>query len=152
MFAIVEASGRQFQLEAGRFVDVDLTDGKEGDQYVFESVLMLVDGDKSTVGKPFIDGAKVECKILGHGKNKKIIVYHMKPKKGTRKKQGHRQHYTRILIESIKLNDKVLAESKGDSKAPKPQAEPKKEVKAKADKKEAKPKAAEKPKAKKKAE
>ncbi len=152
MFAIVEASGRQFQLEAGRFVDVDLTDGKEGDQYVFESVLMLVDGDKSTVGKPFIDGAKVTCKILGHGKSKKIIVYHMKPKKGTRKKQGHRQHYTRILIESIKLNDKVLAESKGDSKAPKPQAEPKKEVKAKADKKEAKPKAAAKPAAKKKAE
>ncbi len=152
MFAIVEASGRQFQLEAGRFVDVDLTDGKEGDQYVFESVLMLVDGDKSTVGKPFIDGAKVTCKILGHGKSKKIIVYHMKPKKGTRKKQGHRQHYTRILIESIKLNDKVLAESKGESKAPKPQAEPKKEVKAKADKKEAKPKAAAKPAAKKKAE
>lgn len=152
MFAIVEASGRQFQLEAGRFVDVDLTDGKEGDQYVFESVLMLVDGDKSTVGKPFIDGAKVTCKILGHGKSKKIIVYHMKPKKGTRKKQGHRQHYTRILIESIKLNDKVLAESKGDTKAPKPQAEPKKEVKAKADKKEAKPKAAAKPAAKKKAE
>lgn len=152
MFAIVEASGRQFQLEAGRFVDVDLTDGKEGDQYVFESVLMLVDGDKSTVGKPFIDGAKVTCKILGHGKSKKIIVYHMKPKKGTRKKQGHRQHYTRILIESIKLNDKVLAESKGDSKAPKPQAEPKKEVKAKADKKEAKPKAAAKPAAKQKAE
>jgi large subunit ribosomal protein L21 len=152
MFAIVEASGRQFQLEAGRFVDVDLTDGKEGDQYVFESVLMLVDGDKSTVGKPFIDGAKVTCKILGHGKSKKIIVYHMKPKKGTRKKQGHRQHYTRILIESIKLNDKVLAESKGDTKAPKPQAEPKKEVKAKADKKVAKPKAAAKPAAKKKAE
>ncbi len=114
MFAIVEASGRQFQLEAGRFVDVDLTDGKEGDQYVFESVLMLVDGDKSTVGKPFIDGAKVTCKMLGHGKSKKIIVYHMKPKKGTRKKQGHRQHYTRILVESIKLNDKVLAESKAN--------------------------------------
>jgi large subunit ribosomal protein L21 len=140
-------------LEAGRFVDVDLTDGKEGDQFVFERVLMLVDGDKSTVGKPFIDGAKVECKILGHGKNKKIIVYHMKPKKGTRKKQGHRQHYTRILIESIKLNDKVLAESKGESK-PKPQAEPKKDAKAKTESKgkEAKPKSAQKPAAKIKAE
>ncbi len=153
MFAIVEASGRQFQLEAGRFVDVDLTDGKEGDQYVFANVLMLVDGDKSTVGKPYIEGAKVECKILGHGKNKKIIVYHMKPKKGTRKKQGHRQHYTRILIESIKLNDKVLAESKGESK-PKPQAEPKKDAKPKVESKgtEAKPKAAAKPQAKKQAE
>jgi large subunit ribosomal protein L21 len=151
MFAIVEASGRQFQLEAGRFVDVDLTDGKAGDKFVFERVLMLVDGDKSTVGKPFIEGAKVEGKILGHDKNKKIIVYHMKPKKGTRKKQGHRQHYTRILIESIKLNDKELA--KADEQSKKAKAEPKKEAKAKAEpKKEAKAKAAEKPAAKKKAE
>jgi large subunit ribosomal protein L21 len=150
MFAIVEAAGRQFQLEAGRFVDVDLTDGKEGDQFVFERVLMLVDGDNSTVGKPFIDGAKVEGKILRHDKNKKIIVYHMKPKKGTRKKQGHRQHYTRILIESIKLNDKVLAKSdeqaKPRAKAEKKEA-PAKEAKSKA---EAKPKAAAKPAAKKK--
>lgn len=151
MFAIVEASGRQFQLEAGRFVDVDLTEGKAGDKFVFERVLMLVDGDKSTVGKPFIDGAKVEGKILGHDKNKKIIVYHMKPKKGTRKKQGHRQHYTRILIESIKLNDKELAKADENSK-PKAKAEPKKEAKPKAEKKESKPKAAAKPAAKKNAE
>ncbi|MCC6977069.1 MAG: 50S ribosomal protein L21 [Candidatus Melainabacteria bacterium] len=150
MFAIVEAAGRQFQLEAGRFVDVDLTEGKEGDQFVFERVLMLVDGENSTVGKPFIDGAKVEGKILRHDKNKKIIVYHMKPKKGTRKKQGHRQHYTRILIESIKLNDKVLAKSDEQAK-PKAKAEkkeaPSKEAKTKA---EAKPKADAKPAAKKK--
>lgn len=149
MFAIVEASGRQFQLEAGRFVDVDLTEGEVGDKFVFERVLMLVDGDKSTVGKPFIDGAKVEGKILGHDKNKKIIVYHMKPKKGTRKKQGHRQHYTRILIESIKLNDKELAKADEQAKQ-KAKAEPnaaKAEPKAKA---EAKPKAAAKPQAKKK--
>lgn len=140
MFAIVEASGRQFQLEAGRFVDVDLTEGKEGDKFVFEHVLMLVDGDKSTVGKPFIEGAKVEGKILGHDKNKKIIVYHMKPKKGTRKKQGHRQHYTRILIESIKLNDKELA--KADDQARAKKAEPKKAAKAEPKAKaEAKPKA-----------
>lgn len=151
MFAIVEASGRQFQLEAGRFVDVDLTEGKAGDKFVFERVLMLVDGDKSTVGKPFIDGAKVEGKILGHDKNKKIIVYHMKPKKGTRKKQGHRQHYTRILIESIKLNDKELAKADENSK-PKAKAEPKKEAKPKAEKKESKPKAAAKSAAKKEAE
>jgi len=148
MFAIVEAAGRQFQLEAGRFVDVDLTDGKEGDQFVFERVLMLVDGDKSTVGKPFIDGAKVEGKILRHDKNKKIIVYHMKPKKGTRKKQGHRQHYTRILIESIKLNDKVLAKSDEQARPKKAEAKkdaPAKESKTKA---EAKLKAAAKPAAK----
>lgn len=116
MFAIVEAFGRQFQLEAGRFVDVDLTDGAEGDQFVFDRVLMLVDGEKSTLGAPFIDGAKVEGRILKHGKAKKIIVYHMRPKKGTRKKQGHRQHYTRVLIDTIKLNNEVL--SKSEEKAP----------------------------------
>jgi large subunit ribosomal protein L21 len=157
MFAIVEACGRQYQLEAGRFIDVDLTDAKEGDQFVFDKVIMLVDGDQSTVGAPFVSGAKVVGKVLVHGKNKKIIVYHMKPKKGTRKKQGHRQHYTRILIDSIKLNDKVLAKADENARPKKeaaPKAEAKGEAKAKAKsepKKEAKT-AAKKPAAKKSAE
>ena len=116
MFAIVEAFGRQYQLEAGRFVDVDLTPVKEGEKYVFERVLMLVDGENSTVGKPYIDGARVEGKVLSHGKGRKIIVYHMRLKKGTRKKQGHRQHFTRVLINSINLNDKVLAKADEASK------------------------------------
>lgn len=140
MFAIVEAFGRQFQLEAGRFVDVDLTSGQEGDQYVFDRVIMLVDGEKSTLGAPFIDGAKVEGKILKHGKSKKIIVYHMKPKKGTRKKQGHRQHYTRVLIDAIKLNNEVLAKSEESKpkKAAKAEAPEAKEKKAAAPAKEKK--------------
>jgi large subunit ribosomal protein L21 len=111
MFAIVEACGRQYQLEAGRFVDVDLTEGEAGAAFVFDKILMIVDGANSTLGAPFIEGAKVSGKILSHHKTKKIIVYHMKPKKGTRKKQGHRQHYTRILIDSIELKDKVLAKA-----------------------------------------
>ncbi|MBI2811898.1 MAG: 50S ribosomal protein L21 [Candidatus Melainabacteria bacterium] len=111
MFAIVEACGRQYQLEAGRFVDVDLTEGEAGTAFVFDKILMIVDGANSTLGAPFIEGAKVSGKILSHHKTKKIIVYHMKPKKGTRKKQGHRQHYTRILIDSIELKDKVLAKA-----------------------------------------
>lgn len=113
MFAIVEASGRQYQLEAGRFVDVDRADAAEGDTFVFDKVLMLVNGSDSTVGKPFVDGATVVGKVLAHGKTKKIIVYHQRPKKGTRKKQGHRQHFTRVLIDQIKLNDKVLAQAEG---------------------------------------
>ncbi len=124
MFAIVEACGRQYQLEAGRFVDVDLTEGEEGAAFVFDKILMIVDGTNSTTGAPFIDGAKVTGKILSHHKTKKIIVYHMKPKKGTRKKQGHRQQYTRILIDSIELKDKVLA------KAEERQAKPAKAAKA----------------------
>ncbi|HEY9787225.1 MAG TPA: 50S ribosomal protein L21 [Candidatus Obscuribacterales bacterium] len=117
MFAIVEACGRQYQLEAGRFVDLDLTDTPEGEKFVFDRVLMLVDGDNSTLGKPFIEGAKVEGKVLNHRKGRKVIVYHMKPKKGTRKKQGHRQHFTRVLIDAIKLGDKVLAKSEETKKS-----------------------------------
>lgn len=157
MFAIVEACGRQYQLEAGRFIDVDLTEGEAGSAFVFDKILMIVDGANSTMGAPFIEGAKVSGKILSHHKSKKIIVYHMKPKKGTRKKQGHRQHYTRILIDSIELKDKVLAKAeerqakparaaaKSETK-PANAAEPKKAKPAEksSDKKKAAPKTSEK--------
>jgi large subunit ribosomal protein L21 len=119
MFAIVEACGRQYQLEAGRFVDLDLADASAGDAFQFDKVLMLVDGANSTLGVPYVEGAKVTGRVLSHMKAKKIIVYHMKPKKGTRKKQGHRTHYTRVIIDTIELKDKVLAkaEPKAEKKA-----------------------------------
>lgn len=109
MFAIVEASGRQYQLEAGKFIDIDALACKAGDPFVFERVLMIVNGEQSTFGNPVIDGAKVIGRVLSHGKDRKIIVYKQRPKKGTRKKQGHRQSYTRIVVDSIVVNDKVLA-------------------------------------------
>jgi large subunit ribosomal protein L21 len=137
MFAIVEACGRQYQLEAGRFVDLDLADASAGDAFQFDKVLMLVDGVNSTLGVPYVEGAKVTGRVLAHMKAKKIIVYHMKPKKGTRKKQGHRTHYTRVIIDTIELKDKVLA--KAEPKAEK-QAAPEKAAVA-----EKKPAAAKKP-------
>ncbi|MFX7756024.1 50S ribosomal protein L21, partial [Acinetobacter baumannii] len=91
-------------------------------------VLMLVDGAQSTLGAPYIDGAKVVGRVVKHHKGRKIIVYHMKPKKGTRKKQGHRQHLTRVAIDSIELKDKVLAKAEpkeARSKSEPKQAEPK---------------------------
>jgi large subunit ribosomal protein L21 len=135
MFAIVESSGRQYQLETGKFVDIDSTVVEPGTEFVFDRVLMLVNGKESTVGAPLVEGAKVVGKVLEHGRDRKIIVYHQKPKKGTRKKQGHRQGYTRVLVESILLKDEVLAkaeaspkkETKAVAEAP---AEPKKEPKA----------------------
>jgi len=136
MFAIVESSGRQYQLEAGKFVDIDSTAVEAGTEFVFDRVLMLVNGKESTVGAPLVEGAKVVGKVLEHGRQAKIIVYHQKPKKGTRKKQGHRQGYTRVLVESILLKDEVLA--KAEAK-PKTEAKPKAEAKPKtaAPKKEA---------------
>jgi large subunit ribosomal protein L21 len=105
---------------------------------------MIVDGDNSTTGEPFIDGAKVKGRVLCNMKGRKVIVYHQKPKKGTRKKQGHRQHYTRIIIDSIELKDKVLAKAEERQAQPKPEKaakEPAKEAKKAPAKKAAAPKA-----------
>ena len=143
MFAIVEACGRQYQIEAGRFVDLDLTDAEEGDAFRFDKVLMIVDGADSTLGSPYIEGAAVTGRIIAHRKGRKIIVYHMRPKKGTRKKQGHRQQMTRVVIDTIELKDKVLAkaeprEKKADAPASSATAAPKATKAAAAPKAEAK--------------
>ncbi|HEY9867959.1 MAG TPA: 50S ribosomal protein L21 [Candidatus Obscuribacterales bacterium] len=112
MYAIVEASGRQYQLEAGRFVDIDLVKSEPGQPFVFERVLMIVNGKDSKVGKPYLEGAKVNAHVLAHGRERKVIVYKQRPKKGTRKKLGHRQAYTRVYVDSIQLDDEILAEAK----------------------------------------
>lgn len=112
MYAIVESSGRQYQLEAGRFVDIDLIAVEPSQEYVFEKVLMIVNGKDSTVGQPYVAGALVKGRVLAHDRSGKVIVYKQRPKKGTRKKQGHRQGYTRVFVESIQLADKVLSEAK----------------------------------------
>lgn len=117
MYAIVEASGRQYQLEAGRFVDIDLVPAEPGQEFVFERVLMIVSGKESQIGAPYVTGAKVTGKVLAHGRGSKVIVYHMRPKKGTRKKQGHRQGYTRVLINTISIGEKIVAEGKEKPKA-----------------------------------
>jgi large subunit ribosomal protein L21 len=97
---------------------------EEGSVHVFDRVLMLVDGAGSTIGAPYIQGAKVTGKVISklevndvHGriqstiKSNKVIVYHMKSKKGTRKKQGHRVQSTRVMIESIEVDNKVVAKA-----------------------------------------
>ena len=128
MFAIVEACGRQYHLEAGRFIDCELNAAlKEGDAYVFDRVLMIVNGKDSTVGTPLIDGAKVTGRVLTHGRGAKILVYHQRPKKGTRKKQGHRQAYTRVIIDSISIKDKVVAKAEPKERAAKGEGHSKKE-------------------------
>jgi large subunit ribosomal protein L21 len=130
MYAILEACGRQYVIEAGRFVDLDLTAAEPGESITFENVLMIVDGKDSHIGGPFVEGAKITGKVIGHDRGPKIIVYKQRPKKGFRKKQGHRQGYTRVMIDKIELKDKVLAESKqsqGSEKA-KSKAKAKKET------------------------
>ncbi len=104
MYAIVETGGKQYQVEEGRYVDVELLEGDKDAKIVFDKVVMIVNGKKSKVGQPYVSGASAEGKIVLHGKAKKIIVYKQRPKKGYRKKQGHRQGYTRVMISKIRTS------------------------------------------------
>jgi large subunit ribosomal protein L21 len=99
--AIVEISGKQYHVEAGRYLDIDTYKADVDTALTFENVNVVLSEKESHIGAPYVKGAKVTAKVLAHGKQKKVIVYKMRPKKGTRTKQGHRQGYTRILVESI---------------------------------------------------
>ncbi len=100
MYAIIKTGGKQYKAEPERFIDVEKLDAEVGAEVTFDA-LMVVDGDKTTIGTPVVDGVKVVGKVLAQDKAKKVIVFKYKPKKDSRKKQGHRQPYTRVLITSI---------------------------------------------------
>ena len=109
MFAIVETGGKQYQVEEGRYLDVELLEGEENAKVVFDKVVMIVNGKKSKVGQPYVAGASAEGTIVKHDKAKKVIVYKQRPKKGYRKKQGHRQGFTRVMISKIRTSAKKSA-------------------------------------------
>lgn len=100
MYAIIKTGGKQLRVEEGQTIWVEKLDSQEGDVVVFDEVL-LVGGKETKIGSPLVNGATVTAKIDKQGKSKKIIVFKYKPKKHTKKKQGHRQPYTRIIIEKI---------------------------------------------------
>ena len=110
MYAIVEAGGKQYQMEEGRYLKVDLMDGDKDSKVVFDKIVMIANGKKSKVGQPYVKGASVEGTILTHDKEKKIIVYKQRPKKGYRKKQGHRQGFTKVMITKIRTAAQKKAE------------------------------------------
>ena len=106
MFAFIETGGKQYQVTENRYVDVELLDNEIDSKIVFDKVIMLVNGKKSKVGQPFVKNACVEGTILKHDKEKKIIVFKQRAKKGYRKKNGHRQNFTRVMINKIKTSAK----------------------------------------------
>jgi len=106
-YAIVEASGQQFWLQPNRYYDLDRCSAEVNDVLTIEKVLLLNDGKDLKLGKPYVKDAKVEIKVLEHRRGPKIIVYKMRPKKKTRRKNGHRQELTRVLVQSISLGSKT---------------------------------------------
>ena len=104
MYAIVETGGKQYQVEEGRYVDIEALEGDVDAKVVFDKIVMVVNGKKSKVGQPYVSGASVEGKIVKNDKAKKIIVFKQRPKKGYRKKQGHRQQFSRVMISKIRTS------------------------------------------------
>jgi large subunit ribosomal protein L21 len=101
MYAIVDIAGKQFKVEANKYVYAPLMEGPNGTQVSFDKVLLIDDGASVSVGTPVIKGASISGKIMEHVKGDKEIVFKKKRRKGYAKKNGHRQQYTRVMIESI---------------------------------------------------
>jgi large subunit ribosomal protein L21 len=103
MYAVFRTGGKQFRAEPGGRIKVPSLDVEEGDSITFDDVLLASNGDDISVGAPTVDGAAVKAEVLGHGRDKKVIVFKRKRRKGYRRKQGHRQGYTEIRVDEIVL-------------------------------------------------
>ncbi|MEK6454876.1 50S ribosomal protein L21 [Caldifermentibacillus hisashii] len=100
MYAIIETGGKQLKVEEGQSIYVEKLNAADGETVTFDKVL-FIGGKNVKVGAPFVEGATVTGKVEKHGRQKKIIVFKYKAKKNYRKKQGHRQPYTKVTIEKI---------------------------------------------------
>jgi large subunit ribosomal protein L21 len=108
VYAIVEASGQQFWLQPNRYLDIDRLAAEVDSTVTLDTVLLVKDAKGTTVGQPYVKGASVELKVLAHRRGPKVLVYKMRPKKKTRRKNGHRQELTRVLVQSISVGGSTL--------------------------------------------
>ena len=99
--AIIETGGKQYRVKEGDTVFVELLSEDNGEKVIFDKVLTIFDNEETIFGTPYVQGATVEASIEKSGKAKKIIIFKMKRRKGYRRKQGHRQPYTKVKIEKI---------------------------------------------------
>ncbi|SFF52441.1 LSU ribosomal protein L21P [Halobacillus alkaliphilus] len=100
MYAIIETGGKQVKVEKGQEIYVEKVNVEAGDTVTFDKVL-YVSGDDSKIGAPYVDGASVTAKVEKQGRQKKLTVFKYKPKKNYKRKQGHRQPYTKLVVEDI---------------------------------------------------
>lgn len=101
MYAIIETGGKQYKVSEGDTIFVEKLGAEENEAVTFDKVLAVGSGEGLKLGAPYVEGATVSAKAVFEGKGKKVIVFKYKPKKGSAKKQGHRQPYTKVVIEKI---------------------------------------------------
>ena len=114
MYAIIESCGKQYKVAEGDVVFFEKLDAEEGKKVTFDKIILVSEEGKVQVGNPYVKGVKVEGKVVSHGKGKKIIVFKMKAKKNYRRKQGHRQPYTKVEITTIKTATKKAEAAKSE--------------------------------------
>jgi large subunit ribosomal protein L21 len=101
MYAIIETGGKQYRVAEGDVISVEKLNAAPGEKITLDQVVLVADGDKVTVGRPHVEGAKVVGTVVAEGKSKKVIVFRYKAKQNIRKKRGHRQPFTRVRVEKI---------------------------------------------------
>ena len=111
IYAIAETSGQQFWFEVDKYYDIDRLNAKEKDKITIDKVLLIKNKDNVSIGKPYVKNAKIELEVVSHKRDKKIIVYKMRPKKKTRRKMGHRQELTRVMVKSISTSNSTPKKS-----------------------------------------
>lgn len=101
MYAVIQTGGKQYRVAEGDVLEVEKLPGEPGTEVAFERVLLLVDGEQVSVGRPFVEGARVAARLVEHGRADKVSIIKFKRRKHHMKRQGHRQWYSRVRITGI---------------------------------------------------
>ncbi len=111
MYAVIETGGKQYRVEVGTELEVELLDAEPGQSVTLDRILLVADGDETSIGRPVVANAAVEAEVVRRDRGEKLIVFKYRPKARTRVKKGHRQDYTILRITDVRLNGKSAAEA-----------------------------------------
>ncbi|MEA3078865.1 MAG: large subunit ribosomal protein, partial [Sphingomonadales bacterium] len=114
MYAVIETGGKQYRVEVGTELEVELLDGAAGDSIKLERILLVADGDTAAIGRPIVEGASVAAEVVRRDRGEKLISFKYRPKARRRVKKGHRQELTILRISDIVLNGKSAADEKAE--------------------------------------
>ena len=125
MYALIEFAGKQFKVEEGSSIKVPYVDGKVGSKVTFDKIIYMDDGKNKTVGTPIVAGAKIDGEIVSHGRERKVVVFKFKRRKGYQKKNTHRQEYSILKVGKVGKAKKVAKKELAKPAESKPAAKKK---------------------------